>query len=527
VEIFVSAERVVTKRGFAATIKRNGIERHGGDGGMATTKIAREFGITLKFVRESLGVSQAKLGELSGISPNLINDYEHFRKPLTRERLEVLLSFLGVPPERLEATLACLEANRAASQAALEPAASQSSTHRRIETVVQQAGGLAMDFARGLLTLLTLEGEGLQARERAEALWEKLKRRPPEGRLLLVEDSRKYRTWALCERVAAASIEAAGDDPKEAVRLAQLAVRIGELCPGPEAWRWRLEGYAGVHLANARRAAGEMPPAREAMARGKKLWQAGAPADPGLLNEALVLGLEANLLRADRRFGEAIKLVEQAIRTDRSGITARLLFTKARILEGMDDFLGSAATLEKAARHVDAKREPRLAQGIHCQLIVNFCLENRATETQQHLRELRLIVEGNGKELDLARVLWLEGMAAAGTGQSTAAEVKLQQVRREMARREIAYDYALVTLELAVVLLAESRTGEVRSLAADLVWIFRSQQVHENALAALRLFAEAARREIATVGFARQVRRFLYRAQHDPVLEFKEAGAGG
>jgi transcriptional regulator with XRE-family HTH domain len=486
----------------------------------------KELGSILRFIREGQGVSQAKLGEIAHVSPNLINDYERGRKKLTRERLGYLLSFLGVPLERIDATLSCLEANRGSSQAPQEPTVYLSSTRRRIETVVQKAGGLAMDFTREILTLLTIEGEGLQARERAEVLWERLKRRPPEQQPLLVEDSRKYRAWALCERVAAASIEAAGDDPKEAVRLAELAVHIAQFCPGSEAWRWRLGGYAGVHLGNARRASGEMPAAREAVARSKKLWQDGAAADPGLLNEALVLGLEANLLRAERHFGEARKLIEEALRFDRSGITASLLFTKARVLEGMGDLQGSAATLEEAARRVDTRLEPRLAQGIRCQLVVNLCLEDRAGEASQHLRELRLIVERGGKELDLTRVLWLEGMVAAGTRQGAEAKASLEQVRREMARRGVAYDYALVTLELAVVLLAENRTAEVRALTTDLVWIFRCQQVKENALAALRLFAEAARRETATVGLARQIRRFLYRAQHDPALKFEEGGTG-
>jgi hypothetical protein len=157
---------------------------------------------------------------------------------------------------------------------------------------------------------------------------------------------------------------------------------------------------------------------------------------------------------------------------------------------------------------------------------VLLCLEDRAAEAKQHLRELRLLVERRGKELDLTRVLWVEGMVAAGLGQNTEAEASLNQVRRDRERREIAYDCALVTLDLAVVLLAENRTGEVRALAVDLVWIFRSQQVSENALAALRLFTEAARRETATLGLARQVRRFLYRAQHDPALHLEEPGVG-
>jgi transcriptional regulator with XRE-family HTH domain len=488
-------------------------------------EIAREHGITLRFIRESLDISQAKLGELAHVSPNLINDYEQFRKPLNRQRLDYILRSAGVPPERIEATLACLEENRAATREPGGAADGLSNSRRDLEAVVEKAGGLARDFTRGLLTLLTLEGEGLQARQRSQVLWDRLKRHPPERRLLLVEDSRKYRTWALCERVAAESIEAAGEDPREAVRLAELAVRIAELCPGPEAWRRRLEGYAGIHLANARRASGNLPLARETQARAKKLWEAGAPADLGFLNEALVLGLEANLLRADRRFAESLKLIEEALRIDRSEMTASLLYTKAQTLVDMDDLQGSIPVLEEAASLVDAAREPRLALGIRLKFLLTLCLGNRAAEAQRYLGEVRSIAERLNRELDLTRVLWLEGLVAAGVGRSVEAVAKLQQVRGVMAEREIGFDYALATLDLAVVLLAENRTSEVCALVTDLVWIFRSQQMSENTVAALHLFAAAARQETATVGLARRIRHFLLRAQNDPELKLEETGA--
>ena len=489
-------------------------------------EVARELGIILRFIRESLGISQTKLGELAQVSPTLINEYENFKRPLNRQRLEYLLSALGVGPERIEAALTFLEEIRSTTRASGGAADGLSRTRRDLETVAQKAGSLAMDFTRGLLTLLTLEGEGLQARQQAQVLWERLKKHPAERRLLFVEDSRKFRTWALCEGVAAESIEAAGEEPKEAMRLAQLALRIAELCPGLESWRWRLEGYAGFHLANAYRAAGNLPPAREALARAKKLWEAGAPADPGLLNEALVLQIEANLLRADRRFAEALKVIEEALRVDRSGIRASLLYTKAKTLEGIDDLQGSTSVLEEAVPLVDVPQESRLAVGIHLQLLLNLCLGDRAAEAQQRLGEVRSIVERLNRELDLTRVLWLEGLAAAGVGQSAEAEAKLQQVRSVMAQREIAFDYALATLDLAIVLLAENRTAQVRAFATDLLWIFRSQQISENALAALRLFAAAARQETATVGLARRIRRFLYRVQHDPELKLEEPGSG-
>jgi hypothetical protein len=50
--------------------------------------------------------------------------------------------------------------------------------------------------------------------------------------------------------------------------------------------------------------------------------------------------------------------------------------------------------------------------------------------------------------------------------------------------------------------------------------VFKSKGVHREALAALRLFKEAAEREVATAELARRVLRYLYRARHDQGLQF-------
>jgi transcriptional regulator with XRE-family HTH domain len=380
-------------------------------------------------------------------------------------------------------------------------------------------GEQATDSVLGDRLLTEQQGTVPVEKERQEALalFGRLKVRSQSQREALIEEDEAYRTWALCERVAAESIEAAANDAGEALKLAELALRIAELCPGSEAWRSRLQGYAGVHVANARRVGGTMPPAREAMVRAKKLWDAGAAADPGLLNEARVLWLEATLQSADRKFDQALKTLTEAFRVDQGDMTSRLLYAKARVLEGLEDFSGSTAALEEASALVDPGKEPRLSLGIRFQLLFNLCLEGRAAEAEPKLRDIRTAAEGQNKELDLLRVVWLEGMVASGQE----AESRLDQVRRELARREIAYDCALVTLELAVVLLSENRTEEVRSLAASLVWIFRSQDIPDRALAALRLFCDAANRETATADFTRRVLRFLYRAQHNSELEFE------
>ena len=70
-----------------------------------------DLSIVLLVLRESMGWRQTELGEVAGISPNIVNDYERGRKTLTRRRLEHLISFMGLRPERIDALLAELEAD--------------------------------------------------------------------------------------------------------------------------------------------------------------------------------------------------------------------------------------------------------------------------------------------------------------------------------------------------------------------------------------------------------------------------------
>lgn len=53
-----------------------------------------------------------------------------------------------------------------------------------------------------------------------------------------------------------------------------------------------------------------------------------------------------------------------------------------------------------------------------------------------------------------------------------------------------------------------------------MAWLFTRQGVQREALAAIGIFCEAARREAATVELARRIIRFLDRSQHG-------AGAAG
>lgn len=87
--------------------------------------------------------------------------------------------------------------------------------------------------------------------------------------------------------------------------------------------------------------------------------------------------------------------------------------------------------------------------------------------------------------------------------------------------RAIDYDMALVSLDLAVIYLEQGHTQKVKELAREMRPIFYREQVHREALAALKLFCESAAQETATAGLARQLLSYLNRARHYPVGPFE------
>jgi hypothetical protein len=80
---------------------------------------------------------------------------------------------------------------------------------------------------------------------------------------------------------------------------------------------------------------------------------------------------------------------------------------------------------------------------------------------------------------------------------------------------------ALVSLDLAAVYSQERKTAEVRRLAEEVLPIFSSQMAHQEAIAALLFFRDAARNETATVSLIQEVADYLRRSRANPGLPFR------
>ena len=483
-------------------------------------KTPSQNSLALSLLRITHGWSQKELSQASGVQGNLLSDYERGRKPLSRERLEMLASAMGLTAESIEQAFAYLRLARVAAPVAGHPSDAQ---RRRIELVASDIAARTAEFTRWALTRLTTAARAEEERQEAEALWARLKTRKPTERRRIVEVGERFRSWALCELVCRESVDAARDSADRALELADLALHIAELTPGDEAWRSRVQGYAWAHVGNARRVKGDLPAADEAFRRAGKLWTDGeASGSLELLDEGRFLSLEASLRREQRRLTEALALLDRALLVDRGDLTLRLLLQKAKTLEELREFEQAVYVLRRGISQAETSGAPYLLFAFRLNLAVNLCFLKRHKEAAELLPELQMLAVNLGNGLDIVRLHWLKARVAAGLERHEEAINSFSRVQEEFATREIAYDTALVSLELAVLYLELGRAGQVRSLARQLLWIFRAQGVHREALAALRLFCEAAEREAITVDLARRLVEYLYRAKHDPTLRFED-----
>lgn len=477
--------------------------------------------VLIRLLRWLRGWDQAKLAAAAGMNESSVCHYETGHSVPPRRTVERLAAAAELPMFFVDACLL----------PAIEAACGMGIPFADLE---EEAGleNVLSGMVRSALSAFLVaaeerepwEGAGRPvAEDRLQALdaWSRLETCTPEDRLFLVEFCREFQTWSLTELLCHASGEAASDRADRALELAGLACRVAELAPGEKAWHSRLQGYSLAFFANAQRVAGDLPGAEGTFARAWKLWNTGDSADPGLLEEWRLLTLEASLHRDRRRFREALDRLDQARAAAPPEATGRILVKKAATLDQMGEAAEAIEMVRKATPYVDGGREPRLLFGLRFILAANLCHLSRYEEAETLLPEVRELAVTLKKELDLVRVLWLEGRVDAGLGRHSGAAAAFEKVRGEFTTREIAWDSALVTLELAELYLREGRTREVRTLAEETLWVFRSQGIHREALAALQLFLNAARQETATAEMARRVGQYLHQAQKDPELRFE------
>jgi transcriptional regulator with XRE-family HTH domain len=473
-------------------------------------KIPSAESLTLLYMRSRRGWRQQDLSDRMGLyDPAVISRYERGDNQLFYEKLLSFAAVLEYPPATVDTLLSLhgwlqpLKPAELSSPVDLTPAEQGS-----LERSVLAATTAFREVTSKELARRKRERKADAARLRARELWPLLKAAPRQDQRELVMALPAFQDWALAVHVCEASVRAAAHKPDEALHLADLAVLIATRSPGAEGWRSRLEGFCWAHLANARRVANDFAGADKAFARAWELWKAGTVSAPDLLPEWRMLDLEASLRRAERRFLEALELLDrakEAIDKENPLAIARILLKREHVFDQMGEIGKALETLWEAKPFVEASGDPRFLFALLFNTVDNLCQLKQYEQAANQLTQVREAAIKQGNELDLVRVVWLEARIKAGQGQSDEAVASLEKVRQDFTARELPYDAALASLDLAVLWLEAGRSAEVRNLTRAMAWIFQAQGISREALAALVLFRDAAQRETATVELVQRV----------------------
>lgn len=435
--------------------------------------------VLLPHLRAFRDWTKEELAEEAGLDASSVQRFEKGRR-MPRKSYEKIVKGSGQPLELVEA---CHLPAVRAGLAALTRFTSGLFTE--LEPALAALDGVLTEVRRVALAALLVElADPSEPPAPAEVSWE-------------------LKTWRFVEQLCHESEAVAAGDSERALKLAGLALRTAEREPGKGARRSKLESYCWIFLANARRVGGDLPGADEAFRRAEKLWSSWEGATPIPLSAWRLPDGQASLRRHQVRFLQALTLHDKALSLAPPEAAGRILLNKAFTLEQAAEPEQALTALQEAEARIDGARDPRLLFGVRFNRLVNLTHLQRFQEAAERLPEVQAMAEAGGRPLDSVRVLWLRSKIAGGLGRRSEAEEILDRVRREFLSREIAYDTAVASLELAVLYLEDGRSAEVQTIAAELAPIFAAQQVARETLAAVELFCQAVQRETATAELVR------------------------
>ncbi|HWM94768.1 MAG TPA: tetratricopeptide repeat protein [Thermoanaerobaculia bacterium] len=396
------------------------------------------------------------------------------------------------------------------------------------------AGGAGSGYRgriRRVLREARQEGEqrrSLLAHERREAglLWREIRGLSAGARRERVWEEPRFQSWGFFELLVDRARSAVLEEPRQAEELLRLALDVTEhLDPasyGPGSVD-SARARAWASLGNALRVLSDFRQAEQAF-RQAEVHLASGWLDP--LDEALLLEYKASLRRAQRRFDEAHDMLDSAIslyrEVNETHGQGRVMMAKGLVLRYSGDAEAASTWFRDSLFLLDGDEEPRLLALSQSNLIGCLLDSGRTEEAAALIPASRKLIEEVGKRSDFHRLRWLEGTIAVTLGRTDEAERIFLELIDAFTQDRLAYDVALVALELSAVYARQGRTADVKRLAAEMLPIFQSCEVHREGLAALIVFQTAAEMEQLSVGLVEEVATFLQRVRTNPSLRFRD-----
>ena len=419
-----------------------------------------------------------------------------------------------------------LLASRSSEDSVQEHVSACSRCRRRIEALQLASSNYDASLTFNTRRFIDLQAAYQKERTAAKALVSELSRHPPERQRILVANHPRFHTWGVFELLIETSWEETTRNPKLAEELAKLALDLSEHLDAASYGAESIEDLrarAWAYLGNIHRVRFEFREAQDAFDRALLHLRRGTR-EPWEL--AVWLDLKASLLRSQRHFDDAMRLLKRSL----------VLFLAVgdrhragRTLISMDNVLHRAGQPEKgipllyqALDLIDPDQDLRLLFSAKHNLIDNLVDAGRYMEAQRLLVQARSLYRRFDEPAFRNRRRWVEGKIARGLGQMEQAERFLLAARIGFQEQDASYDGALVCLELAGLYAEQGRTAEMKQLAEEMVPIFSSRKIHREALAALALWCQAVKTETAGAELAAQVASAIRRGRDEQMAPAQE-----
>lgn len=357
-------------------------------------------------------------------------------------------------------------------------------------------------------------------REEAPALLEEMERHPLERQRILLRNNSRFQTLPLVEALLERAWELGFEDPGRAEAVANLASDLVDSLDadpfGQEVLN-DLRARAWAYRGNFLRIATDFRAAEIAFRRAAALQQEGTG---DLLEQTRLLGLRATFHRDRSQFQEARELLQRAVRIylalEETHLAGRSKIEMGNLALRQQQYGQALELSEQGLELIDADQEPRLVLVAHYNMMLSLTQEGRFEAAMALLPKIRRLTVETGTRFDLLRLRWTEGDILLGLGHEARAEAAYLEVRKGFIEQGIPYDAASVTLSLATLYLRQGRIAEIKQLTAEMVPIFQSRDVHQEAIAALLLFQQAVEMETLTLLVVEEVGEVIRRSQMKP-----------
>lgn len=363
-----------------------------------------------------------------------------------------------------------------------------------------RAGGLDYDraFVRAETTLSAFLDRGRPVEQPPQALLAELFPLPSDERAEPTDQQRaipQLVRW-LIERSHAVRYR----DTEEMLHLARLARLAVEVCSVKAAGSPQkladLRIQAWGHFANTLRVCGRLEEAEQAFAIAETCLPDGT-GDPMI--EALLLEQLGSHSTSRRCFTRAVELLERAenlyqevgVRWRRA--RARILKAIAMVYSGEPE--EASRLLRQAIPMIEPDEDPYLLLAARHNLVYCLIDLDRTEEALAVYHEIRELNRQFTDPLIQLRNTWQEGKLLRELGHLFPAEEKLLQARRGFMARGLAYEVAVVSLDLADVYAKMGCAAEVNQLVSETLPIFRALRIGRDMLAALIQLRQVARQQ--------------------------------